>query len=75
MPEMDGFSMLKVLREMNDFSHMAIAVVTGMQAYEIEDNGGLPKGVRLYGKSPVPFGEMRELMQGLIYRKTERLES
>jgi excisionase family DNA binding protein len=75
MGEMDGFTMLKVLREMDDFSHMAIAVVTGMQAHEIEDNGGLPKGVRLYGKSPVPFWEMRELMQSLIDRKNERFES
>jgi len=71
MPEMDGFSMLKSLRDVDDFSKMAIVVVTGMQAQEIEEKGGLPKGVRLYGKSPVPFWEMRELMQGLIDRKLE----
>jgi hypothetical protein len=50
---------------------MAIVVVTGMQPQEIEEKGGLPRGVRLYGKSPVPFWEMRELMQGLIDRKLE----
>jgi len=71
MPEMDGFTMLKSLRDVDDFSRMAIVVVTGMQAQEIEEKGGLPKGVRLYGKSPVPFWEMRELMQGLIDRKLE----
>ncbi|ACT47724.1 response regulator [Methylotenera mobilis] len=71
MPEMDGFAMLKSLRDVDDFSKMAIVVVTGMQAQEIEEKGGLPKGVRLYGKSPVPFWEMRELMQGLIDRKLE----
>lgn len=69
MPEMDGFAMLNVLRGLEDFSRMAIVVVTGLQAHEIADKGGLPKGVRLYGKAPVPFWEMRELMQGLVDRK------
>jgi excisionase family DNA binding protein len=69
MPEMDGFAMLNVLRGLEDFSRMAIVVVTGLQAHEIEAKGGLPKGVRLYGKAPVPFWEMRELMQGLVDRK------
>ncbi|PPC99178.1 MAG: response regulator receiver protein [Methylotenera sp.] len=71
MPEMDGFAMLKSLRDVDAFSKMAIVVVTGMQPQEIEEKGGLPRGVRLYGKSPVPFWEMRELMQGLIDRKLE----
>ncbi|WP_019899093.1 response regulator [Methylotenera mobilis] len=71
MPEMDGFTMLKSLRDVDTFAKMAIVVVTGMQPQEIEEKGGLPRGVRLYGKSPVPFWEMRELMQGLIDRKLE----
>lgn len=71
MPEMDGFAMLKSLRDVDAFAKMAIVVVTGMQPQEIEEKGGLPRGVRLYGKSPVPFWEMRELMQGLIDRKLE----
>jgi excisionase family DNA binding protein len=69
MPEMDGFAMLNVLRGLDDFSRMAIVVVTGLQAHEIAEKGGLPKGVRLYGKAPVPFWEMRELMQGLVDKK------
>lgn len=69
MPEMDGFAMLNVLRGLDDFSRMAIVVVTGLQAHEIAEKGGLPKGVRLYGKTPVPFWEMRELMQGLVDKK------
>jgi excisionase family DNA binding protein len=72
MPEMDGFSMLKALRNMDDFLLMTIVVVTGMQTYEIEDKGGIPKGIRLYSKSPVPFLEIRELMQDLINKKHER---
>lgn len=73
MPAIDGFSMLKVLRDAEGFERMAMAVVTGMQLHEIEGRGGLPKDVRLYGKSPVPFFEIRELMQELLDRKHERL--
>ena len=73
MPEMDGFYMLKVLRGLEDFSQMAIVVVTGLQAHEIIEKGGLPKAVRLYGKNPVPFWEMRELMRGLLDKKIEKL--
>jgi excisionase family DNA binding protein len=69
MPEMDGFAMLNALRSLDGFSRMAIVVVTGLEAHQIADKGGLPKGVRLYGKTPIPFWEMRELMQGLIDRK------
>jgi excisionase family DNA binding protein len=72
MPEMDGFAMLKALRNMDDFSLMTIVVVTGMQAHEIDDKGGIPRGVSLYGKSPVPFLEMRELMQSLVEKKHDR---
>lgn len=71
MPDMDGFSMLKVLRGLDDFASMAIVVVTGLQPHEIVAKGGLPKAVRLYGKNPVPFWEMRELMRGLLDKKTE----
>lgn len=73
MPEMDGFSMLKALRKLDNFSQMAIIVVTGIPLYEVEDKGGLPEGIKLYGKSPVPFAEIRALMQSLINEKRERL--
>jgi len=69
MPEMDGFAMLKALRNMDNFSLMTIVVVTGMQTHEIDDNGGIPKGIHLYGKSPVPFLEIRELIQNLVEKK------
>ncbi len=69
MPEMDGFAMLNVLRGLQDFAKMAIVVVTGLEAPEISAKGGLPKSVRLYGKNPIPFWEMRELVRGLIDKK------
>jgi excisionase family DNA binding protein len=69
MPEMDGYAMLQSLRKTDAFSRMAIIVVTGVPVQEFATKGGLPKGIRLYGKTPVPFWEMRELMQGLIDRK------
>ncbi len=75
MPEMDGYAMLQSLRKSSAFSRMAIIVVTGVPSYEIANKGGLPKAVRLYGKAPVPFWEMRELMQGLIDKKLMEYQS
>lgn len=69
MPEMDGFALLESIRKTDIFSRMAVVVVTGLQPDEIEKHGGLPKGVRLYGKSPIPFWEMKEFIQGLIDKK------
>jgi len=66
MPEMDGFVMLKTLRDVDVFSNMAIVVVTAMQAHEIEENGGLPNGIKVLGKNPIHFWDLRELVQGLI---------
>ena len=69
MPEMDGFKMLNTLWQADQFSRMAIMVVSGMPASEIEERGGLPRGVRVYGKTPIPFWEMKEYMQGLLDKK------
>ena len=75
MPEMDGFKMLNTLWQSDEFLHMAILVVSGLQPKEIEAKGGLPRGVRIYGKSPIPFWEMKEYMQGLLDKKIEQQQS
>ncbi len=72
MPEMDGFKMLNTLWESDEFTRMAIVVVSALPYHEIEQRGGLPRGVRLYGKSPIPFWELKEYMQGLLDKKIER---
>jgi excisionase family DNA binding protein len=75
MPDIDGFSMLRTLRELDGFSQMAIIVVTGLQPHEILEKGGLPKAIRIYGKNPVPYWEMKELIQGLFDKKQTLYET
>ncbi len=72
LPEIDGFAMLKALRENEALSSMAIAVVTQLPESAITKKGGLPKRVRLYRNDPIPFWEMKEFMCGLIDRKAEQ---
>lgn len=61
MPGMDGFKMIASLRSVSSFNDMAIVVVTGLSAAEIDQRGGLPAGVRVFHK-PVPF----DAIEGLV---------
>lgn len=62
MPEMDGFRMLQTLRQVPDLDAMGIVVVTGMEAGEIAQRGGMPEGVHLLPK-PIPFDELERLAE------------
>lgn len=67
MPGMDGFQMLASLRAGGRFEHMEVVVVTGLNEADIQAKGGLPEGVRLFGK-PVPFERLKALVQDLQAR-------
>ena len=75
MPGVDGFEMLQALQKLEAFSRMKIIVVTGLNRYDIEEKGGMPNDVQLLGKSPVPFGEIKELVQGLTNKLFETRKS
>ena len=45
MPGMDGFKMLRVLRETPETRRTRVVVVSGLDAAEIQDRGGLPADV------------------------------
>lgn len=53
MPEMDGFRMIRTLKNMDGLSSMKIVVVSGLDK-EVIAAGGLPDDVVVLGK-PVPF--------------------
>ena len=64
MPGMDGFKMIASLRAVGSaFDDMEIVVVTALTPDEIDRRGGLPEGVRVFGK-PLPFEELESLMRG-----------
>jgi len=65
MPGMDGFRMLRRLRELKLDEDMLVIAVTALDAGEIEVYGGLPPGVRVFAK-PVPFDRLRRLVEERI---------
>ena len=58
MPGMDGFEMIRRLREDEKNSHMDIIVVSALDREAINDQGGLPGDVIIFGK-PIPFHELK----------------
>jgi excisionase family DNA binding protein len=54
MPGMDGFRMLQTIRSLPELSGMHILVVSGLDAAEIAQRGGVPEGIPIFPK-PVPF--------------------
>jgi excisionase family DNA binding protein len=45
MPDMDGFNMLRVLRSTPEFDRTSIVVVSGLDAAEITQRGGIPESI------------------------------
>lgn len=65
MPGIDGFEMIRRLRDNPLASEVAIVVVSALSEKEIEVEGGLPDDVTVYRK-PIPFHELRGYIQALI---------
>lgn len=71
MPGLDGFAMISKLRSDPRLADMDIVVVTGLSKDEIEERGGLPDDVTVYGK-PVPFKELKGYVQARIAQLQRR---
>jgi DNA-binding response OmpR family regulator len=67
MPGMDGFNMLRVLHQTPEVAHTTIAVVSGLDAAEIAQRGGLPNGIEILPK-PVPFERLRAIATAIVQR-------
>ena len=65
IPGIDGFEMIRRLRENPLCADVAIVVVSALTAKEIAAAGGLPPDVTVYRK-PIPFQELRGYVQALI---------
>ena len=68
MPGLDGFEMIRRLRENPVATEIAIVVVSALTPDEIQAEGGLPEDVTVYRK-PVPFHELHGYMQALIAQR------
>lgn len=65
IPGIDGFEMIRRLRDNPLSSDVAIVVVSALSPKDIEAEGGLPEDVTVYRK-PIPFHELRGYIQALI---------
>lgn len=59
--------MIRRIRERQMADDMDIIVVSGLSESEIEESGGLPDDVTIYGK-PVPLRELNGYVQALVVR-------
>jgi excisionase family DNA binding protein len=65
MPEMDGFSMLRILQQAPELAHTTIVAVTGLDEATIAAKGGLPPGILVLPK-PIPFDRLQEIAAGIV---------
>ncbi len=66
MPGLDGFGMLRVLRNDPAIAKTRIVVVSGLDAGEIDRRGGLPDGVEVLPK-PIPFRRLQDIALALVH--------
>lgn len=65
MPGMDGFNMLRVLRNIPEMAKTTIVVVTGLDTADLTKNGGIPSGIEVLPK-PIPFNRLLAIATGLV---------
>ncbi|MBF0610829.1 MAG: response regulator [Magnetococcales bacterium] len=66
MPAMDGFQMIRQLRETAALKKCRTVVVTALSAQQIAEHGGLPAEVILFEK-PVAFKKIKAIAQQMIH--------
>lgn len=65
MPAMDGFKLIKTLREHKLFALLPVIVFTGLSDIEIEEKGGLPQDVQILRK-PINMEWLRGFLDAII---------
>lgn len=65
MPNMNGFEMLKAIKQNPDMQHCKLIAVSALTADEIKNRGDLPEDVMVFQK-PVPFYDLERLVREVI---------
>ncbi len=68
LPGVTGFQIVRALCEMERYQQLAIVVVSGMPADEIDAHGSLPARVEQIGK-PINFARLQEIARSLWSRR------
>ena len=64
LPGVNGFQIIRAIRNIERYHHLAIVVVSGMPLEEIDAYGGVPDDIDLMGK-PVDFRRLQGIAQAL----------
>ena len=67
----DGFKMLHILKNRPGHSHMDIVVVSGLDATDIANRGGLPEGITVLPK-PIPFAKLLTIAKSVDTKRVNR---
>lgn len=65
MPDMNGFEMIKAIKENPDLEHCRIIAVSALTKDEIRTRGGLPPDVVVFSK-PMPFNELENIIRNQV---------
>lgn len=68
LPEIDGFRILRALREMPALSRLRVVVVTGLEADVIAARGGIAPDIEILPK-PVPFERLQAIAETVAARR------
>ena len=68
MPGMDGFEMIRRLRNHKELASMDIVVVSAMEPNQIADKGGLPADIMVY-KKPIPLVEIKGYLRAIYQQR------
>lgn len=60
LPGVNGFQIVRALREIPRYRALGIVVITGLEAIEVDAHGGLPQNVELMGK-PIDFDRLEAI--------------
>lgn len=74
MPHMNGFQMLRAIKDIPELAALAIIVVTGLSPAEIDHAGGLPPDIPILHK-PIRFERLEYLAATALALRTRRLET
>lgn len=68
MPGIDGFQMLRILKDDPTYAEMSIAVVSGLSEADIVSRGGVPPGIAVLPK-PIPFAQLLAMARAIESHK------
>ncbi len=72
MQGMDGFELIRNLQMRDDLKDIRIVVISVLQPHEIQEKGGLPAGIPVFGKPP-PLEQIRKIVMEILRSRNRRM--